>query len=137
MTFIDLDEVILADHKVRLAGREYLLPGDLPVEQMLGLSHAWDQLSTREGEEHSGDELVRDLYDRALELFRVRQPDLESLPIGVVSIGRLIAGLYGGLDDEATPAADPPSAPERKAGPARGKTRHSPSKAPRKARQTA
>lgn len=132
MTFIDLDEVILEDHEVRLAGETYLLPGDLPAPQMLGLSHAWDRLSMREDQgERSGDELVRELYDRALELFRVRQPDLEALPIGVVSIGRLIVGLYGGLGDDGEPAVDPQRAPERKAGPAPGKTRRSPSKARR------
>lgn len=144
MTFIDLDDVLLDDHQVRIGGEIYLLPGDLPIEQMLGLSRAWERMSTGIGGK-DGDDLVDDLYQRVLELFRVRQPDLQELPIGVLAVARLIVRLYGGLDDEpaATPAAqaegggDPTPPPTTGAGRARGTTRTSKAKKKTRARSTA
>lgn len=135
MTFIDLDDIILEDHKVKLGGQIYLLPGDLPIEEMLSLSRAWERMNAGIGGT-DGDELVDDLYQRVLALFRVRQPDLEELPIGVLAVARLIVRLYSGPDDDepAGRAADPTPPPKAGAGRARGTTqtskkkRRSPSK---------
>lgn len=129
MTFIDLDDIILDDHEVKLGGTIYRLPGDLPIEQMVGISRAWERMNSGIGRD-GGDDLVDDLYRRVLELFQVRQPDLEELPIGVLAIARLIVRLYGSLDDAPERAAaagegapDPTAAPEEGAGPAPGTTR--------------
>lgn len=129
MTFIDLDDILLDDHEVQLGGVIYRLPGDLPIEQMLGLSRAWERMAGGVGADGS-DGLVQELYDRVLELFQVRQPELQELSIGVLAVARLIVRLYGDLDDEpaAVPGetplgvADPPTTPRKGAGQGRGKT---------------
>lgn len=123
--FIDLDEVIVEDFTVKLAGQEYRLPGDVPVESMLRLARAWDRLVAGEGD---SDENVAELSAQALALFRIRQPDLEGLPLGVGQIGTLITRLYGIGDEEAPAAVDPP-----KAGPERGTTPTPRKKRPRAA----
>lgn len=130
--FVDLDDILVEDVTVKLNGVEYLLPGDVPIEQLLTLQAAWDRMI-------DGDaslENVGVLSSAALALFRVRQPELVDLPIGIRQIGKLVAGVYG-TDDVEDGAGVPTSAPAKRAGAARGTTRRSPKQPARKARASA
>jgi hypothetical protein len=93
---IDLDELASEPKRVRLAGRVYTLPGDLPVE-------LWLRLQRQAQEEGQSDgEALRFLYEQILELFRFGDPKIKELPLGMAQLITLIAKVYG--DDEAEPA---------------------------------
>jgi hypothetical protein len=107
---IDLDTVVPDDITVILHGQEYLLPGDVPVPDWLEISKATDRIDT---DPAAGQEL----YDLVLELFRLRQPELESIPLGARQMMTLVFGLYDtDTPEEAEEEGDPPRAEEAPAG---------------------
>lgn len=108
-TLIDLDALLGEPIPVKLGGREWLLPADIPVPLVLKIEQLAGQDVT--------DDLVRGLYQDLLELFQVHQPDIESLPITATQALTAIPAIYygatvggGGADD-----AGPPR-PKAKAG---------------------
>lgn len=110
---IDLD--IIAPRGVtvrkRVNGRtvDYHLPGDPPVDMWLGIIDAHDEYLGTSGAEQA--EALRLFHDRMLDLFRVENPNLESLPFGVAGMFSVLTGFYGtDLDEE--DAGDPPGADE-------------------------
>lgn len=74
--------------QVRLVhdGPVYKLPPDVPVPLMLMLEHYAEHDITTE--------LVRDIYEQVLTLFRVYQPDLTELPIGLTQMLTLVRRVY-------------------------------------------
>jgi hypothetical protein len=106
---IDLDVVAPEDTIVIIAGVEYLLPGDVPVPHMLAIERASRDFFS--DEENDNGSLIR-LQDEILDLFRIRQPDLEELPpLGLAGLIQFVQALYGAPEDE----PDPPK-PARKGG---------------------
>jgi hypothetical protein len=85
-------------------GPIYRLPPDVPVPLMLRLEHHADGEVTAE--------FVQDLYDEILELFRVYQPDLDRLPIGLTQLLTFVRTVYAAEE----PEPDPPAPPKRAAG---------------------
>jgi hypothetical protein len=100
----DLDVLLPEPKRVTLAGREYLLPADIPIPLVLRI----EQLAGTE----VTDTVIVELYNDALALFQVHQPDLKELPISAVQLLQLIPVVYYG----AKPAgdADPPRKPKAK-----------------------
>lgn len=84
---IDLDALVGPPLKVRLNERVYKLPPDLPAPLFLKISSYADS-----GLDEA--EMAADLYDELVELFRVHQPDLEELPIGIAQMVAAIPTIY-------------------------------------------
>lgn len=87
---IDLDELIAPPRRVKLKGVTYTLPGELPVPLYLRLKATEDA-----PEDEAGGDRVEDLNELLLELFRVHQPDLDELPVGLTQAFTIIPRVYG------------------------------------------
>ena len=98
----DLDVLLPQPIKVRLDGKVWTVPGDLPAPTYLRLR----QLAA-EGDVDDDEEaqlaVMAELYDMLLDLFRVHQPDLVELPMGVAQLVRAVGVIYGDAP------ADPPT----------------------------
>jgi hypothetical protein len=82
---VDLDAVVPEDIVFKLAGKQYPIPGDLETEQVFKLMRLFAGLKVSgnlAGVERSAKQLEAGLLD----LFQVRQPDLERLPFGATSL---------------------------------------------------
>lgn len=102
---INLDDVAPQDTEVVLNGTTYLVPADLPVEDYIDIvtaAEAYDEATVENGLHRT-----RELYERLLALFRVRQPELERLPIGTGQMVLLVVALYGGGEPTEEAEADP------------------------------
>lgn len=109
---IDLDTLVPEDVEVVINGETYLLPGDIPVELMLQVEAATQRLNTVTDNEE-GQDVLGGLLDAVTELFRIRQPDLETVPIGLKQCVMLIGQLYSA---EEQPVDPPKPAPKRRGG---------------------
>lgn len=98
---VDLD-LLFGTRQVKLGGKVWKLPADIPVPLMLKIKHLADQTVD--------DALIQEFYDDALGLFRMHHPDLESLPIGVTQLLALIPAVYN-PKRPAEGDADPPPSP--------------------------
>ncbi len=109
---IDLDAAIPAAIGVQIDGEIYDLPGDIPIPDLIALERAVADL---EDPESTTPATVRmeTLYEQVLDLFRVRQPDLEDLPLGPERLGALIVGIYTKAADEDDAEAAPGKAKPR------------------------
>lgn len=94
---IDLDDALPPDKKVRIHGEVYSLPGDIPTELFLRIQRATGQIQEDDG--------IDRLYQAVLDLFKERDPAIESLPLGLTQIVTLFSTVYGvqGEDDERPP----------------------------------
>lgn len=100
-TIIDLDEILGDPKRVRLAGKVYTLPADVPVELFLQVNKLSQQ------EDRAESEIVEQMYEDLLGLFRVHQPTLKALPI---SLGQLLVAfstIYGKEEEPAKPTRPP------------------------------
>jgi hypothetical protein len=96
----DLDAVLGDPKKVRLGGRIYTLPPDLPVELYLRINQF--------AKEGLGDvEMVERLRDELLELFRYADKTIKTLPLSMTQLVTAIGTIYGSSDTEETPARPP------------------------------
>lgn len=115
---IDLDVLVPSDLAVRIDETLYKLPSDIPVPEYLGLSQAFDRVREIEAEETKtpelaaeATELLEEIYERVMDLFRVHNPDLESLSLGPRRLGALIIAIYANLAEEETAAPARPTRP--------------------------
>ena len=90
---IDLDELLGADKRVKLAGKVYTLPPDLPAELYLTIIRL-----ARENPSEA--EMIEALYDQLLGLFRYKDPKLESLPLTIQQCTTAVARIYGDQSDQ-------------------------------------
>lgn len=109
---IDLDEFLGADKQVRLGGKLYVLPPDLPAELYLKINK-FAQTDASELE------MVEALYDEVLGLFRYKDPKLGTLPISLSQLVVAVGRIYG---DAAEGDATPPPARRTRGGAASSKT---------------
>jgi len=100
---LDLDDIARPELVIRTGGVDYVLPGDVPCEKWLRIAAAADLVHT--GDADSDD--VQELNDRVLDLFRIRQPDLDELPLSAGQILLTLAAFYDDEIGEAVP--DPPA----------------------------
>lgn len=90
---VDLDALAPVPKRVRLAGKVWKLPGDLPMELLMQLEQFEARSNKPEADEYA---LLRDLQDVILGLFQVHQPTLRKLPtMGLFGLLRLIREVYG------------------------------------------
>jgi hypothetical protein len=90
---INVDEILGSDIEVELKGEVYVLPSDLPIELYLALTDpANADLDPRD--------LAGHLYDKILDLFRYRRPDLRTLPIGLNDLVKLVPAIYNQASDD-------------------------------------
>ena len=100
----DLDELLGADKRVRLGGKVWTLPGDLPAELYL-------QVMRLAREDASEAEMIEALYDQLLDLFSYKEPGLKKLPVTINQVVNGIAYIYGdGNAAKGHGAARPPRA---------------------------
>lgn len=99
MKIIDLDEVVGDDKRVRLGGKVYVLPPDLPVSLFLWINKVNQDGSTEV-------EMVERLYDEIVALFRYKDPKLKELPLSMPQLVSALGKIYGS-DDEAADERPP------------------------------
>lgn len=90
---IDLDAsgVIATPKTIRLHGRTYDLPGDIPATLYVKLQQV---VRTGLGDGPGARQIEEDLHNEALALFNVYQPDLDRLPLGLNELVRAITYVY-------------------------------------------
>jgi hypothetical protein len=113
---IDLDTVLSEDVIVRLEGKEYQLPGDVPVPMWLRISQAADAFRESLNDDSTGSDTLIDLYRAVLPLFQIYQPDLEEIPMSGRKLLALIFGLYDSDEDPVEAEPDPTVLPAEPAG---------------------
>lgn len=103
MKLVDLDKLVSPDIKVRLAGNDYILPGDLPADLYLEVN-----LRSQSGETTEF-ESIQDMHEKILRLFRYKQPNLDSIPgLSLKQLVLAIATIYGDAGEEEETPARPP-----------------------------
>jgi len=120
----DLDVLLPQPIRVKLGGREYLVPGDIPAPTFLRLQELAQEADAEGADSADNLAVMRELYEMLLDLFRVHQPDVEELPIGLGQMVAAVGQIYGG---QAAPPTTPPSSGTRTTRPRVGPTRKSPS----------
>lgn len=99
---IDLDALAPPNKRVKLAGKVWQLPGDMPMELFIRTQGYEARVSAGEDEA----QMLVELKDEILALFKVNHPELKELPqIGLVQLLRSLGQIYGGQTGEA-PAAN-------------------------------
>lgn len=112
----DLDALAPPLKRVRLAGKIWKLPGDMPMPLMLRIQNYGPR--TEAGEDEVV--LLAELQDELLALFKVHQPQLKELPeIGVLTLLQSLGAIYGGAVGE---SPTPNRATRRSSRPAKRKT---------------
>src|SRR4051794_35129170 len=97
----DLDALAPAPKRVRLAGKIWKLPGDMPMDLFMRTQGYEARVAA--GEDEAA--MLLELQQEFLDLFKVHQPTLKKLPnIGIVQLLRALGQIYGGTPPgEATP----------------------------------
>jgi hypothetical protein len=112
ITDLDASGVIHAAKKVRLHGEVYTLPGDIPAPLFVQLMAF---------AENPGLEDAAALYREILALFRVHQPELETIPLGLNELTHAVGFIYNGAavtgddGDEEGPTPPKPSSKKKTA----------------------
>jgi hypothetical protein len=118
---VNLDDLVPADVTLTYRDVPYKLPGDPPVEYILGLWRAQQEIGQATTLEEQAD-ATADLYDRLLRVFQVADPAVTRLPFGFKSLAAitgLLMELYGLApaedeeDEEEEPDPLPPAAPTK------------------------
>lgn len=112
-TVTDLDVLAPARKRVRLAGQEYELPGDVPVATMLELERLAQEAERGDMDDYEAGRL---LYEQVLGIFRVHQPDIVSLPFGIEQLAAFVPTVYGEEPPAEDESAEGPTPPQAEAG---------------------
>lgn len=100
MKIINLDKIALEDRIVLIGGREFIVPGEVPVGLMLGFVKAAQAL----GEQPENPLLIEDQVKMLFNLLKLKQPDLEyetfSMSISVKQLIAAINAIVWGADVE-------------------------------------
>jgi hypothetical protein len=105
---VDLDALVGADIVVKIGGEDYKVPADIPAELFLRILHYSAEAEKEDTSDPEAEyKATKALRDSVLELFQIRQPELEELPgnMGLVRLVKAIGEIYG-----ATGGEDPTSA---------------------------
>jgi hypothetical protein len=125
---VNLDELIPDDLTIRVGGQDYELPGDIDTETTFKLDKLMRKLGEAETKVASADvtdedretaeKLTLEAQEIVLELFRIKQPDMEKLPFGARGFSQVLARILmrlGWGDLEVSPP--PPNRAARRAKP--------------------
>lgn len=107
----DLDLLTSEPIEVKLAGWTFKLPADCPIPLILKVEKAKEAAGSEDPEE--AEKALLDIYAEILALFRVHQPDLDSVPISTTQMLLFLPLVYGASDEDEGPA-DPPTKPTAK-----------------------
>ena len=95
---VDLDALAPLPKRVKLGGKVYKLPGDMPMPLFLRVQNYEQRVEKGENENI----LLAELQDELLALFQVHSPTLKVLPeIGVLVLLQSLGAIYGGAVGEA------------------------------------
>lgn len=88
---IDLSDFVDEPKQIRFenGGEVYKLPADIPVPLYI-------RLTTLQDEELDEQEATQEIYHELLDLFRIHQPDMEKLPVGMGQLLAIVPRVYGG-----------------------------------------
>lgn len=118
---INLGELLPADFIVAIHGQRYTLPGDPPLELILKIAELFERSENANGNsDEVGLEVLRELDAQMLGLLRMRQPDLEASPFGVIGVQHVVAAMlraynFGAVEEEPEDGeSDPPAATRSK-----------------------
>jgi hypothetical protein len=115
---VKLGELLPEDFVVELpGGTRHTLPGDPPLELILKIGELFERSESANGDADAvGLEVLRELDYEMLKLLRLRDPNLESSPFGVIGVQHVVAALLQaynfGAEEEAEgeDGEDPPPA---------------------------
>lgn len=97
---VELDDLVPDAIDFRYQGKSYVLPGDITVETTFRLQKMLTALGEAEADPKKADEqekLTLEVEQQLLELFRQKDPELESLPFGVVGFSYVLSHLLAKL----------------------------------------
>lgn len=103
---IDLDDLLEKPKRVKLAGKVYTLPPEIPAPLYLQMKAA-NQAREEGVDSPAEQDRVEIVYGEVLELFQQHQPELEELPVGIVQVFRIIPRVYMAEESDAAPKAKP------------------------------
>jgi hypothetical protein len=87
---VDLDALIPDDIEFKHRGKSYMIPGDIPTQEVFKLYKLYLQLAEAETSEDADADAQEAATDRVkeglLSLFQVLQPDMKQLPFGAMSL---------------------------------------------------
>lgn len=109
MPKIDLSSVLKPPKVVTIRGKDYRLPGDIPIELV-----ALMDTDVPEDDEQAAQRRGQQVIDEIDALFRVYQPDLERLPLGMEEAVEALGVIYAAEVEQDGDGADP--TPERAPG---------------------
>lgn len=124
---IDLDAVTSPDIRLKLAGTEYIVPGELTVEQMLRwikiqerwIANAQASVAIQAGEDPGEVEppegLLIESKAEIVALFQERKPSLTDLPLKPSQIGVVFAALFGRYQEDDGAKPDPTRPTQKRA----------------------
>jgi hypothetical protein len=98
---------------VTLGQTDYLLPADLPIPTLLKIEALKQRTQGLEDDEEANIEALKELYAEVRALFRIHQPELGDVPIGMGQLYGFIGLVYGGGQD---PEAEGPTRAKPAAG---------------------
>lgn len=118
---VKLGELLPADFVIELSeGVQYTMPGDPPLELILKIAELFERTENANGDAGEvGLEVLRELDGQMLSLLRMRQPDLEASPFGVLGVQHVVASLlsaynFGAVEEEEEDPENPPPATRSK-----------------------
>jgi hypothetical protein len=112
---VDLDALAPRPKRVKLAGKRWILPGDMPMPLFLRIQNYEQRVD--KGEDEGA--LLGELSDELLGLFKVHQPTMKELPeMGVLTLLQSLGAIYGGAVGE-LPQQGPATPPQRKRTPSK------------------
>jgi len=121
---VKLDDLLPEDIIFELpGGARYTFPGDPPLALVLKIASLFERAEASDDQQGVGLETLQELDAEILGLLRMRDPDIERSPFGVIGVqhvvGRLLDAYHFGVeetDDEADPPAAQPRRSKRSSG---------------------
>lgn len=117
---IKLGELLPEDFVVEMpGGAKHMLPGDPPLELILKIAELFERSASANGDaEAVGLEVLEELDAEMLKLLRLRNPEIDSSPFGVIGVQHVVATLLQaynfGVEEEPGEDEDPPKATRSK-----------------------
>lgn len=109
---VELDDLVPDAIEFRYQGNSYVLPGDISVETTFKMQKLLNALADAEADPKKAlqqEKLTLEVEQMLLDLFRQDNPELESLPFGVVGFQHVLSFLLAklGFGREAEPRNPP------------------------------
>jgi hypothetical protein len=113
---VDLDALAQPPKRVKLAGKVWKLPGDMPLELFFKVQSFEHRVDAGEAETA----VLQEIHDELLALFQVHQPGLKALPaMGVLDLAQALPRIYAGGAVPGEAQAETPTPRSRKRTPSR------------------